>query len=464
VARLLAVALGALALAAPVQAFTSEELRLPMSDGVRLAATLYLPDGAPPAAGRPAIMAFHGLGQTRTTSNAVAEAYFVPEGYAVLTVDARGHGESGGLNELNGPREVEDVRELYDWLAVRGDIDPARIGAFGVSLGGGLVWRAATAGVPFAAIVPTTTWTDLYGALFPGNLSKSGAVLAFLNEIPADRFSPLVNSMRDDLVRSTNLDRVRELARERSSIDQLDRIGAPVFMLQGRRDYAFDLAQVRAAWRSLPATKRLYIGDLGHPPAANPPAEQPHFLAEVREWFDRWLRGLPNGIDTRPPIEIAPDSWTGRTSSYRSFPATRSLHLAFRGRKTIGPNARVVRTLRLPGRRLETFGAPVLRVTASSPTGWPRLVAVLSAVSPRGEITVAEGGTQTRGVGARPRQVTMRLTDQATLIRRGSKLRLTLATSSTDLLYLPFPLPQAVKATIGRVRLTLPVLRRPISR
>jgi len=58
----------------------------------------------------------------------------------------------------------------------------------------------------------------------------------------------------------------------------------------------------------------------------------------------------------------------------------------------------------------------------------------------------------------------LRLTDQSTPITRGSRLRLTLGTASADLLYLQYPLQQGVKVTIGRVRLTMPVLRHPISR
>jgi predicted acyl esterase len=463
VGRLLPVVAAALVCAPPAQAFTKHELRLPMSDGVQLAATLYLPEGTRPAGGWPAIMAFHGLGQTRTTTNAVAEADFVPQGYAVLTADARGHGESGGLNELDGPREVQDVRELYAWLAARADIDRARIGAFGVSLGGGLIWRAAAGGVPFAAIVPTTTWTDLYGALFPGNLSKSGAVFGFLNDIPANRFAPIVNSLRDDLLHSTNLDRVRELARERSVADRLGEIHAPALVIQGRRDFEFDLGQARAALRGLHVPVRLYLGDLGHPPAPNPPGELPHVFDLARRWFDRWLKDVPNGIDQGPRVELAPDPWTGRSFRYQGLPPTRDLRLAFPGRRTIGAEGKVVRTLRLPRRRLETFGVPVLRMTASSATGWPRLVAELTARTPRGEVVVADGGAQTPRIGRRARQVTMRLTDQATLIRRGSRLRLTLSTSSADLVYLHFPLPQSVKVTIGRVKLTLPVLEHPVS-
>jgi acetyl esterase/lipase len=464
VGRLLAVVVLALVLAPAADAFTKTDLRLRMSDGVELAATLYLPDAFRPGAGWPAVMAFHGLGQTRATMNAIAEAYFVPRGYAVLTVDARGHGESSGLNGLDGPRDVQDVHELFHWLAARGDIDAARIGAVGLSLGGGLVWRAAATGVPFAAIVPIATWTDLYGALFPGNLAKSGAVFGFLSELPADRFSPEVTTLENDLLHSTNLGVVRALCRERSVGPLLAQVRAPALVVQGRRDFEFDLGQAQAPLHGLQGLVRLYLGDLGHPPAPNPPAEPPHVFDLAGRWFDRWLRGIQNGVDRGPRVELAPDPLTGRTFRYQRLPPTERLRVAFPGRRTIGGDGEVVRAVRLPTRRLETFGAPVLRVATSSSTGWPRLVAELTAVTPHGKVVVADGGTATPTIGPRARQVTLRLTNQSTLIGRGSRLRLTLGTSSPDLLYLHFPLPQGVKVTIGRVRLTLPVLRRPISR
>ncbi len=461
--RLLAVLALALVLPPSADAFTKQDLRLRMSDGVQLAATFYVPDGLRPGAGWPAVMAFHGLGQTRASTNALAEAYLVPRGYAVLTVDARGHGESGGLNALDGPREVQDVRELFAWLAARGDVDAARIGALGVSLGGGLAWRAAATGVPFAAVVPIATWTDLYGALFPDNLAKSGALFGFLSELPAERFSPEVTTLQNDLLHSTNLNAVKALAADRSVAPLLPQVRAPALVIQGRRDFEFDLGQAEAALPAMHGRVRLYLGDLGHPPAPNPPAELPHVFGLAGRWFDRWLRGVRNGVDTGPPVELAPDPWTGRTFRFRNLPPTKLLRFRFPGRRTIDGEGEVVRTLRLPARRLETFGAPVLRVTASSTTGWPRLVAELTALTPRGNVVVADGGAATPSIARPPRQVTLRLTNQSTPIRRGSRLRLTIGTSSRDLLYLHFPLPQGMNVTIGRVTLTLPVLRRPIS-
>jgi predicted acyl esterase len=325
--------------------------------------------------------------------------------------------------------------------------------------------------VPFAALVPMTTWVDLYSALLPGNLSKSGAVLGFLSALPAERFAPIVNELRSDLLRSTNLPRIRDLARDRSSLHLLDRVQAPVFMLQGRRDFAFDPRQAFSAYRALRVPKRLYVGDLGHAPAPNPARERPYYFDQVRQWFDRWLKGLPNGIDTRPPIEVARDPWTGRTASYRSPPPTTGLKLAFSGTSTLRPSTKVVRTVRLPRRLLETFGSPVLRVSGTTRTGWPYLVAVLSALTPdRRELVVSAGGVRTASLRTRRAStMTLRLIDQATTIPAGSRLRLTLATSSSaqsagNVLYLPFEQPDRLRLSIRRVRLTLPVLRRPVSR
>src|SRR5919201_891300 len=138
-----AVPLLALAFAGPAAAFSREDVRVTMDDGVGIAATLYRPDGEAPVQGWPAIVMFHGLGADRGTpyqQNSIAEiaeTYLAPQGYAVLTFDARGHGQSGGLCSLDGPREVQDARTLFGWLTSQPGIDAAHVGAFGISLGAG---------------------------------------------------------------------------------------------------------------------------------------------------------------------------------------------------------------------------------------------------------------------------------------------------------------------------------------
>jgi predicted acyl esterase len=473
----LAAALFALALALPAtaSAFSKTDRPIPMSDGAKLATTYYVPDGAPPAGGWPAVMLLHGLGGTRNDTrtplgmslNSIAESQLVPQGYAALTFDARGHGQSEGLVSIDGPREIQDVRELFNWLAAQPGINGQRIGAFGYSYGGGAIWRAAAEGVPFAAIEPAIAWTDLYSALLPQNLARSGVVLGFWQSIAARaaaELEPVVN----DAIAGRNLGAVHAFADQRSSRTLLANIKAPTFLMQGRRDFAFDVDQALAAYSRLKAPKRLYLGDFGHAPSTNPPGEAGHVLPEARQWFDRYLKGLPNGIDRQPPVEIAPDPWTGRTFSYRKLPARKTLRLAFPGRTGIGSTGKVVRTLPRLRTRSETFGAPVLRVSLASPNGWPQVVAVLSALTPQGkEIVVSAGGARVK-LGTRLKQVRIRLISQLTGVPKGSRLRLTVAATSTaqspgNLLYLS-SIPRSSRLVVGPARMTVPLLAKPISR
>ena len=466
------------ALTAPAQAeaFTKTDLTIRLSDGVDIAATYYTPDGAPPLTGWPAVMLLHGLGENRSDEdngvgmsvNSVAERYLVPQGYAALTFDARGHGASGGRVGVNGPREVLDVRELFTWLAGRGEINPSRIGAYGYSYGGGALWGAAVQGVPFAALEIAIAWTDLYTALMPQDLAKSGVILGFYQSV-AQRIAPEVDEVLQVALRGTNLARVRAFTRERSSRPSLGRISTPTFLLQGRRDFAFDLEHALAARRLLRGPKRLYISGFGHAPSAKPAGELDYVLPQGRLWFDRFLKGLPNGIDTRPGVELAPDPWTGRTASYAGLPATKTLRLNLPGRRSIGRSGKVVRTRALPRARQETFGAPVVRVRLSSTSGWNQVVAVLSALTPQGrEIVVSGGGARTR-LARRPRTVAIRLISQVTAIPPRSRLRLTLAATSTaqspgNLLYLTSNVPSSARLSVGPATVALPVLTRPVSR
>src|SRR5262249_56956436 len=106
----------------------------------------------------------------------------------------------GGMFGLDGPRDVQDVRELFTWLAQRPEVSDTQIGAFGISLGGGAVWNAAAAGVPFKAIVPTITWTDLNSPLAPQGPSKSGLVAQPAQQVPPSKWDPAPRAAAPALV------------------------------------------------------------------------------------------------------------------------------------------------------------------------------------------------------------------------------------------------------------------------
>jgi predicted acyl esterase len=471
----LAAVAAAIALAAwagPAAAFSREDLLLPMDDGAALAATLYLLDGPAPAGGWPGVILMHGLAGERSSMNTLAQAMgLVGEQYAVLTFDARGHGLSTGLIGIDGPREISDVRAVFNWLAARSDVADDRIGAWGISYGGAAALNSLASGVPWGAVEAAETWSELLSALVPQGLAKSGVIGGFLTALPQARVDPAVFALRDAAF-AGRVDEVRAFAAQRSSLGRLAGNRTPVFLMQGRRDYAFGLDQATRLYRVLAGPKRLWIGNHGHPPSTFPAADTAAMLAEGRLWFDRFLRGQQNGIDRKPPVVLAREG-RAETVSYAGLPPTRPQGLAagqltFKKapERTIAQSGRWVQQVRLPA-AAEVFGSPTVRVRATVTGGWSRLVVTLSARTPAGrEIAVSAGGVPA-SAGTRTYQVS--LLSQATYVPAGSTWKVTVASSTLaqspgNLMYLDLPMPSAARLRVSSVTFAWPSLRSVISR
>jgi ABC-2 type transport system ATP-binding protein len=451
---ILVAALAALAVAAPASASTRQDVRIASTDGTELAGTLFLPSTKAPAAGWPAVVLLHGFGGDRASMARLAQlGGLVGERYAVLGFDARGHGQSGGLIGFDGPAEVADTRAVFRWLAARPDVRDNRIGAFGISYGGGAVLNSLAAGVPWAAVEVAETWSDLGSALLPQGLARSGVLASLLAGLPAAKLDPSVGQVRDWAVAGTNLAAVRSWAAQRSSLARLRGKRTPVFLMQGRRDFAFGLDQAKRVYATLKGPKRLWIGNHGHAPSSFPAADTPGMLLQGVSWFDRWLRGVRNGIERRPPVMLANDG-RATTRSFARVPPTGSIVYQGSVGATVEPdNSAVIRNPKLP-KAIEVFGAPTVKVTADARGGWSRLVAQMTARTPGGAaIVVGTGGVPTLP-GART--YTIRLNDQATKVPKGSTIEVTLATSNQA--YVEVPQPPAARLAVEGVTVTVPTL------
>jgi predicted acyl esterase len=456
----------ALLAAGPASALTRQDVRIASADGTSLAATLTLPDGAPPTGGWAAVIFMHGLGQSRSVGLAAAQAMGIGERYAVLAYDARGHGDSGGLVGIDGPREVADVRAVFAWLRDRPDVADARIGGWGVSYGGGAAWNSLAAGVPWAALEISMSWTDLYTALAPQGLAKTGVIAGFLGALDPKRVDPEVLAMRDAAFRGDGA-AVRPFATARSSLTRLRGVRTPVFLMQGRRDFAFGIDQATRAFAALRGPKQLWIGLQGHAPSSGVSVDTPAMLAEGARWFDRFLRG-DTARQLPRPIAISPERWRGAPRRFGALPTVTSgtTRLPLRPGRAIGQSDRYRATLAPTAAPTEVFGAPVVEVRASATGGWSRIVAVLSARTPAGkEIVVAAGGVPTSS-GTRTYRIL--LNDQATFIPKRSRFTVTigsssLAQSASNLLYLDLPFAPGARLRVGSGSVRIPALATPIS-
>ena len=325
-------------------ALSKQDVSIPMDDGVSISATLYLPDGAAPAGGWPAIVFLHQFAGTKEQMYVLAEAYgFVGQSYAVLTFDARGHGQSGGLVSVDGPREIADTRAVHAWLAARPDVADAKIGAWGISYGGGAILNSLVAGVPWGAVVTVETWTDLYSGLMPQGLVKSGLVAALSGLIPDAKRDPSFVAVQAAAF-AGDAARVRPWAAKRSSLSKLGSVTTPVFMAQGRRDFLFGIDQAALAFKRLKGPKLLYLGLHGHAPSTFPAADTGFLMAQVRSWFDCHL-GRARARGHRPHSPLRPEGFTsGQLPFTTSQPGTTSTSVAFPGVTTFARTGKSARS------------------------------------------------------------------------------------------------------------------------
>ena len=166
------------------------------------------------------ILEGHGYSGSRQTDKSGGESplsfgapmgELTKAGYAVISIDQRGHGESGGTVRVMDPAyEGQDLVAIVDWAEQHLDFLKYRdgnllLGGIGGSYGGGfqmLLWEIDPS-QRMDAMVPEITWNDLPYSLNPGNVVKSYWAL-FL----AGAGDALTQFGQDPFIRATLLDGV----------------------------------------------------------------------------------------------------------------------------------------------------------------------------------------------------------------------------------------------------------------
>lgn len=132
-----------------------EEVGLTSTDGARLSGW-WVPSGN----SRRAAILVHGWGGDKSNEHILKTApVYHREGYNVLVIDLKAHGESVGGRRTLGYRETRDVLGALLWLEKRG-YRPEDTVLHGWSMGGTTVVRAAP-GTGVAAVVEEAGYADL---------------------------------------------------------------------------------------------------------------------------------------------------------------------------------------------------------------------------------------------------------------------------------------------------------------
>lgn len=146
----------------PVPAATlssAEVLTFEGADGLAIAATLTRPSGTGPF---PGVILLHMLGSERGVwaDVGLVEA-LAGAGYAVLAVDMRGHGETGGAADW--ALAADDLGRVWDAFVALDSVDDARTAVIGASIGANMALRLGVDRPGVGAVVLLSPGLDYRG-------------------------------------------------------------------------------------------------------------------------------------------------------------------------------------------------------------------------------------------------------------------------------------------------------------
>ena len=296
---------------------------IPLSDGIRLAARIWLPVDAE-SNPVPAILEYLPYRKNDGTAprDARLHPYFAAHGYAAVRVDMRGSGDSDGI--LRGeylPQEQEDALEILAWIAAQPWCSGS-IGMMGISWGGFNSLQVAARRPPeLKAIVTVCSTDDRYaddvhymgGCVLGSDMLNWASIMFTFNGLPPD---PAVVGERWREMWFDRLKNNRPLAdqwlshqrrddfwKQGSVIEDYSAITCAVYAVGGWVDAYTN--SVPRLLEGLTAPRKGLIGPWAHLyPHEGIPGPAIGFLQECLRWWDYWLKGTENDIMDEPMLRV----------------------------------------------------------------------------------------------------------------------------------------------------------------
>jgi uncharacterized protein len=300
-----------------------ETVWIPLSDGRRLAARLFLPRtvGDTPAPVILEYIPYRRRDGTRQGDEAM-HRWFASVGFVCARVDIAGMGDSDGLVEDEYVRrEQDDGIEVIDWLS-RQPWSSGAVGMIGISWGGFNGLQIAARRPPaLRTVISLCSVVDRYhgdvhytgGCLNEENM-EWGGYFFIMNGFPPDPAVVGADRWRDmwrhriehasvppaDWLEHQQRD---EFWKHGSVIEDWSSIDIPVLAVSGWADgytaAVFELVE------HLQSPCKGIIGPWGHKyPQDGVPGPAIGFLQEARRWFSYWLNGDDTGVQHDPAMRM----------------------------------------------------------------------------------------------------------------------------------------------------------------
>lgn len=309
-----------------------------MSDGMRLAARIWLPEDAE-ADNVPAILEY--LPYRRRDGTAVRDylthPYLAGHGYACVRVDMRGTGDSDGvLLDEYLKLEQDDCLEVIRWIA-RQPWCTGSVGMMGISWGGFNGLQVAARQPPaLKAVISIASTDDRYaddvhymgGALLTDNLRWASTMFAYQTRPPdpaivGERWREMwLERLNGEplMLRTWLQHQTRDAYWKHASICEApEKITAATYLIGGWAD-AYSNAVPRMLER-LTCPRKGLIGPWAHKyPHFAAPGPAIGFLQEALRWWDFWLKGIDSGIMAEPQYRIWLEEFVPPATDLRERP------------------------------------------------------------------------------------------------------------------------------------------------
>jgi predicted acyl esterase len=321
-----------------------EDIAITMSDGVTLLGDLFRPAGMGKV---PVLIAWavyikdtERLGGGPFIDEAGVSPYVIKCGYAILRVQPRGTGRSGGApgDEMFTPSEMQDCCETVEWAGTQDWCDGS-VGMIGMSAFGVSQLMAAAARPPrLKAIFPYKAFTDLYrhgfykgGAPYTGAMDlfalaeklvppkiPSGVRHALSNILNLPRFARKMSDAAENVRGIHKM--MKKMPPSQAAIDnyvrriydhpfddgtyyrgsspceRIEAIDIPICIATDYGAQGFHFFGAFELWHRVTAPKKMFFG----PPEYEFPWS--NYLQELVAWYDWTLKGIDNGYAALPPI------------------------------------------------------------------------------------------------------------------------------------------------------------------
>jgi uncharacterized protein len=316
----------------------SETVWIPMSDGIQLAARMWIPKSAA-SDPVPAILEYTPYRRRDGSRDRDEQVHphLAAHGYACVRLDIRGTGDSEGIiRDEYLQQELDDAVEAIAWIA-RQPWCSSRVGMMGISWGGFNSLQVAALRPPaLKAIVTLCSTDDRYaddmhymgGAQITGNLEWGSTFFSMMARAPdplvvGDRWRSMWMQRLEAVTPmvATSLAHQRRDAywRHGSVCENIGAIKVPVMAVGGWAD-GYTNAIFRLL-RDLTSPRLGIVGPWGHKyPHLGVPGPAIGFLTEMLRWWDRWLKDIDTGIAREPMLRAYIEDWILPSSHYAARP------------------------------------------------------------------------------------------------------------------------------------------------